>query len=131
MRHRKKNSNLSRTSSSRNLLIRNLTKELIDHGEIVTTTVKAKEVKRYAERIFHIAKKSYKASQDGDKAKAFAYGRLIQSRIADKRLTVKVINEVAPKIMDREGGYTSVYKLKNRRGDGAEISLLRVVTSTK
>ncbi len=119
MRHQKKGRKLNRTSSHRNALFSNLASSLILHKKIRTTEAKGKELRSFVERLVTYAKK-------GD-----VHGRrLIQKRILGKRgkeIANILIHEIAPVYSDRNGGYTRLIKLNNRKNDNAPVSLIEFV----
>ena len=113
MRHLNQGRKLNRTSSHRKALFRNLVLSLIEHERIKTTDAKAKELRRYADRMVTLGKR-------GDipaRRLAFAF---MQSRDAVKKL----FDEIAPRFKDRAGGYTRVVKFGVRRGDAALLSII-------
>jgi len=117
MRHRRNRHKLSRTASHRKLLLRNLCKEVIDHERIKTTEAKAKAVKPEVERLITLAKR-------GDlHARRQALATLGQ----DKFAVYKLFEEVAPRYVDRPGGYTRILKLGPRRSDSTEMVFLELV----
>jgi len=113
MRHLKGGFKLRRTPNHRKSLLRNLTGSLIEKNRIETTLAKAKAVKPIVEKMVTLGKSGTLA----DKRNAFAY--------LYKRKTVQVLfDEVAPRFMDRTGGYTRIIKTDFRKGDGAEMAIL-------
>lgn len=124
MRHRMKRHRLGRYGSHRKALLRNLSRELIEHGSIITTTPKAKAVQIYFEKVMTKAIKAKKADK---KEREVALRREIFKALGDRRLVNKLVDEIAPKYLDRQGGYTAIYKVGPRRGDGAEMSLIKLV----
>ena len=116
MRHRKDTFKLGRTGPQRKSMLANQVSSLILSGEIRTTVVKAKASKRLAEKIVTLAKK-------GD----LHHRRLAISLIRNNDAVKKVFAEIAPKFTERKGGYTRIMRLGNRRGDAAEICILRWV----
>jgi large subunit ribosomal protein L17 len=117
MRHRRNRHQLSRSASHRKLLLRNLCKELIDHERIRTTEAKAKAVKPEVERLITLGKR-------GDlHARRLALSALGQ----DKFAVYKLFEEVAPRYVDRPGGYTRILKLGPRRSDASEMVYLELV----
>ena len=116
MRHRKKGRQLSRTRSHRKATLRNLATSLFRHERIETTTAKAKELRPFAERLITLARR-------GDvHARAWA-----ATKIQDREVLGKLFDEIAPRYLERPGGYTRVLKLENRKGDAAEMSLIELV----
>ena len=119
MRHQKKGRKLNRTASHRKALLSNLAASLVIHKKIRTTDAKVKELKGFVERLVTYAKK-------GD-----VHGRrLIQKKILGKRgkeIANILIHDIAPTYMDRQGGYTRMIKLNNRKNDNAPVSLIEFV----
>jgi large subunit ribosomal protein L17 len=89
---------------------------LIEHGQIKTTLVKAKEARRVAEKLVTLGKK-------GDLHRR----RLAVSRLRSKSAVKKLFDEIAPQYQERDGGYTRIIKLGPRVGDGAEMCILQFV----
>ncbi len=116
MRHRVEGRKFGREADHRNLMIRNLVKSLIDNGRITTTLAKAKEMRRFAERIVTYGKK------DSVHARRLAY-----SFLGSRTLVKKLFDEIGPKMMDRNGGYTRVLKTGFRRGDSAPMAIIEFV----
>ena len=116
MRHRKKGRQLSRTRSHRKATLRNLATSLFRHERIETTTAKAKELRPYAERLITLARRGDVHAR-----------RLAAMKIQDREVLGKPFDEIAPRYMERPGGYTRVLKLGNRKGDAAEMSLIELV----
>ena len=129
MRHRLFGKELSRTSSHRKALRRNMAASLIQHGAIRTTLIKAKELRKFVENIITIAKQNTLAAR-----------RRVISIMGDRRMTdnegefldlsvvQKLFSEVAPKYASRNGGYTRIIRLAERRiGDSGKQVLLQLV----
>ena len=119
MRHQKKGRKLNRTASHRKALFSNLAASLVIHKKITTTDAKGKELRSYVERLVTYAKQ-------GD-----VHGRrLIQKKIPGKRgkeIANILIHDIAPSYMDRQGGYTRLIKLNNRKNDNAPVSLIEFI----
>lgn len=116
MRHQKAGKKLNRTGSHRNAMFRNMVTSLFEHGRIRTTDAKAKELRRWADRMVTLAKR-------GDlhaRRQALAVMR-------DKTVVHKLFEEVQARFGDRAGGYTTVIKIGRRRGDAAPISMIELV----
>lgn len=133
MRHMKSGRKLNRNSTHRRALMRNLTIALVEHESITTTVAKAKELRKFVERLITLGKRADKAAAAGDQPQAIAYRRMAVARMGNNKTTVKKIFDVlAPRYAERPGGYTRIVKLAQRRlGDGglqAEISLMPAVT---
>jgi large subunit ribosomal protein L17 len=117
MRHGVDGRKLGRKYSQRKALYRGLVIALVKHERIRTTTPKAKEARRLADRLITFAKK-------GD----LAARRHVASILNDKLAVQKLFNELGPRYAERPGGYTRVLKVgAPRRGDNAEMSLLELV----
>ena len=110
---------LGRTTSHRNAMLRGMVTYLIENGSIETTLSRAKEVRSMAEKMITLGKANTLASR----RKALAY-------ITKREVVTKLFDEVAPKYEDRNGGYTQIYKLGPRRGDAAEMALIKLVDTS-
>ena len=119
MRHQKRGRKFNRTASHRKAMMSNLASALILHKKIQTTDSKGKELRGFVERLVTYAK-------HGD-----VHGRrLIQKKIKGKRtkqIANILIHDIAPIYKDRNGGYTRLIKLNNRKNDNASISLIEFV----
>ncbi|MBC3803762.1 50S ribosomal protein L17 [Acetobacterium fimetarium] len=107
---------LGRPSDQRRALLRNLTTALLEHGKIETTVTRAKEVKRLADKMITLGKR-------GDlhaRRQAIAY-------ITQEVVVKQLFDEIAPKYTERNGGYTRIYRVGPRRGDGAEMAIIELV----
>ena len=113
MRHLNSGRKLNRTSAHRKALFKNMVLALIRHERIKTTDPKAKELRRYADRMVTLGKRNDLTAR----RLAFAF---MQSRDAVKKL----FDEIAPRFKDRNGGYTRVIKFGHRRGDAAMLSVI-------
>jgi len=116
MRHKHGYRRLSRTSSHRKALLANMAIALIEREKIETTLPKAKELKRYAEKLVTKA-----AAGDLNSH------RLVFALLQDKAATNKLVTEIAPKYAERNGGYTSVVKTRIRRGDATQMAYISFV----
>lgn len=117
MRHRKGYRKLGRDSAHRMALLRNLVTSLIENERIITTVAKAKEARKFADRMIELAKKG-----------SLHHRRLAYRFIYKKDAVRKLFDILANRFQDRQGGYTRVIKLPNRRkGDGAEMAILEFV----
>jgi large subunit ribosomal protein L17 len=113
MRHLNGGFKLRRNPAHRKSLLRNLTASLIEKDRIQTTLAKAKAVRPIVEKMITMGKSGTLA----DKRRALAY--------LYKRKTVQILfDEVAPRFMDRNGGYTRIIKTDFRKGDGAEMAII-------
>jgi large subunit ribosomal protein L17 len=120
MRHLKAGRKLGRSSAHRYSLYRNLVAELMTHDRIRTTDQKAKEVRRFADRMVTLGKQGTLAAR----RRALAF---IRSRSAVKRL----FDDVAKRFADRNGGYTRIVKLAIRPGDAASISMIELTGTSE
>lgn len=118
MRHRNGYRKLNRNTNQRKALLKGLAISLFEHGRITTTVARAKELRRFAERLITIAKR-----QD-----AFAH-RLVFSRLQNKEITKKLMTELGPQYEGRPGGYTRILKKGRRLGDRAEMAYIELVES--
>jgi len=126
VRHRVAKSKLSRYKSHRKALLRNLAKELFDHGSIITTVAKAKALRSFAEKLIA---KAIKAATVQDRTKSVALRRVINRELNDRKLTNRLVEEIAKKYVGKNGGYVRVLRLGFRRGDAAEMALVQLVES--
>jgi large subunit ribosomal protein L17 len=120
MRHRKAGKQLGRNSAHRQAMLRNMVTSLIKHGEITTTDTKAKAVRPLVERIITLSKR-------GD---LHARRRTI-SLLKEKRVAHSLFEELRSSVQNRQGGYISIVKKGYRKGDGAPISLIRIIDAKK
>ena len=131
MRHRIAGGQLNRTSAHRVAMRRNLTAALFEHETISTTLQKAKHVKSFAEKLITLAKKGNLTARR--RAIAILGNRDIVAEVdgrIEKKGTVigKLFSEIAPRYLDRPGGYTRIIKLAKRRlGDNSQLVLLQLV----
>ncbi len=119
MRHQKSGRKLNRTASHRKALMMNMASSLVLHKRIRTTDAKAKELRGYVERLVTYAKKE---SVHGR--------RLIQKKLPGslgKKVANILIHDIAPEFKERNGGYTRIIKLGNRKNDNASVSLIEFV----
>jgi large subunit ribosomal protein L17 len=115
-------SKLNRRSDQRKALLRDLVTHLIIHERIETTFVKAKELKRLADKMVTLGKKNTLASR----RKAAETIRFLDAD-NDKNALQKLFEDIAPRYQERQGGYTRVYKLGPRRGDSTEMAIIEFV----
>ncbi len=116
MRHRKSGRKLGRTSSHREAMFRNMITSLFEHERIVTTTPKAKEARRIADKMITLAKR-------GDlhaKRQAMSY-------IRSKDVVAKLFDVIQLQFVDRNGGYTRIIQTGVRQGDAAAMAILELV----
>jgi len=117
MRHKIATGKLSRPTQHRLLMLRGATTDLLKYESIQTTEAKAKEIKKMTERAITTAKKP------GINSK-----RLASKIITDKSVLKKLFEEIAPRFESRSGGYTRITKSTKRKGDGASIAIIELVS---
>lgn len=116
MRHRKDGNRLGRTSAHRKAMLENLVTSLFEHERVRTTDAKAKEARRLAERLITRAREGSLASR-----------RVVLRSVRNRAVVRKLFDEIAPRYEGRDGGYTRIVKLGQRRGDAASLSILELV----
>jgi large subunit ribosomal protein L17 len=116
MRHRAKGRQLSRTSSHRRALLNNMATSLFEHGRVITTEAKAKELRPFAEKLITLARR-------GD----LHARRLVERRIKNRETLSRLFTEIGPRFAARPGGYTRILKLGHREGDGADIARIELL----
>tara|TARA_B100000674_G_C37902292_1_gene944337 strand:- start:293 stop:730 length:438 start_codon:yes stop_codon:yes gene_type:complete len=116
MKHNIKNKKLNKTSSHRKAMFMNMSNALIKHEQITTTLAKAKELKRFVEKIITLGKKGDLISR-----------RKSVSILQDQKMSKKVFDELASRYKNRSGGYTRIVKLGNRFGDNAPTAIIEFV----
>lgn len=116
MNHRKTGRKLSRTSSHRKALLRNMVTSLLENEQIRTTDAKAKELRGVADKMITL----------GKRGTLHARRRALQT-IRSKEVTSKLFDELADRFRERDGGYTRVIKLSPRPGDAAPMAIIELV----
>ena len=116
MRHRYSGRHLSRTSSHRKAMFRNMAASLFEHEIIRTTLPKAKELRRTAEPLITMAK-----------ADSVANRRLAFARLRSRDAVTKLFNELGPRYAERPGGYLRILKCGLRPGDKAPMAYVELV----
>lgn len=144
MRHRKHTAKLGRTSSHQRALFANQLKSLISKEGIVTTVPKAKELRRYADRMITLAKENTLASR----RRAIAQLMICYNSLApkearavkkgddsayneDRRVIAKLFNELGPRFVSRSGGYTRIIKMATRAGDNAPTCRIEYLSANE
>lgn len=107
---------LGRPTAHRNAMLRGMVTMLLDKGQLVTTETRAKEVRSMAEKMITLGKNGTLAAR----RQALAY-------ITKEDVVSKLFETIAPNYADRNGGYTAVYKLPPRRGDGADMAVVKLL----
>ena len=116
MKHNIKNKKLNKTSSHRKALFMNMSNALIKHEQITTTLAKAKELRRFVEKVITLGKKGDLVSR-----------RKTVSILQDPKMSKKVFDVLADRYKGRPGGYTRIIKLGNRFGDNAPTAVIEFV----
>ena len=116
MRHRNSGRQLSRNSSHRHALLRNMATSLLRHETIRTTVPKAKELRRVVEPLITLAK-----------VDSLAKRRVAFSRLRDVSVVEKLFVDLGPRFKARAGGYTRILKMEPRPGDSADMALMQLV----
>ena len=116
MRHRLGLRKLNRTSSHRLAMLRNMTNSLLRHESIKTTLPKAKELRRVAEPIITLGKKTSLSNR-----------RLAFNRLRDREMVIKLFAELGPRYANRNGGYLRILKFGFRNGDNAPMALVELL----
>src|SRR5271155_4601288 len=137
MRHRKDTCKLNRTTSHRRCMFANMLKSLIDIGRIETTVPKAKELRRYADKMITLAKKNTLAARRdaiaqlmirfntlSDKEERAARAGDKSSYNTDRRVIDKLFGDLGMRFHVRNGGYTRIIKSRNRIGDNAQTCII-------
>jgi len=107
---------LGRATDSRIAMLRALVTFLLENGRIETTISRAKEVRSMTEKMITIAKENNLHNR-----------RLVLAFVTKEDVVSKLFNEIAPKYVDRNGGYTRISKLGPRRGDAAEMAIIELI----
>ena len=116
MRHRKAGKQLSRNSSHRRAMLRNIVTSLFKYEQIETTDAKAKEVRPIAEKMITFAKR-------GD----LHARRLAMAYLQDKEVAHKLFDQLKDRLTTRQGGYVRIVKKGFRKGDGAPVSIVQLL----
>ncbi|MDQ2840030.1 MAG: 50S ribosomal protein L17 [Acidobacteriota bacterium] len=116
MRHRKAGRRLSMPTDRRIALLRGLAKSMLLYESINTTEAKAKELRRFVERLVTISKRDTVVAR-----------RLALKRLPDKLVVEKLFEVYGPRYKDRPGGYTRIIKLGPRHGDAAAMARIEFV----
>jgi large subunit ribosomal protein L17 len=116
MRHRNSGRQLSRNSSHRHALLRNMATSLLRHETIRTTVPKAKELRRVVEPLITLAKIDSASKR-----------RLAYARLRDEAIVEKLFEDLGPRFKSRAGGYTRILKMEPRPGDSADMALMQLV----
>ncbi|MDX1400537.1 MAG: 50S ribosomal protein L17 [Kiloniellales bacterium] len=124
MRHRVSGYKLNRSRGHRTALRRTLIKQLFEHERIRTTKAKAHAIRGEAEKLITLAKKGNEAEEEGQMVHA---RRQAAARLASPEIVIKLFDDIAPRYTDRNGGYTRIYRLGQRKGDSADMVIIELV----
>jgi len=116
MRHKKRGRQLGRDTQHRRALFRNLVTSLLEHERIETTEAKAKEIRGIADRMITLGKEGSLAAR----RRAAAY-------IMSRDTVSKLFSDIAPRFLERQGGYTRLIRTRVRIGDGAKMAVVELV----
>ena len=117
MRHQVKTKKLSRTKPHREAMLTNMANSLFTHRTIRTTDAKAKELRRLVDRLIAISKSNTLAAR-----------RRVFATLRDETTVKKLFTEIGPHFKERPSGFTRVLKVGTRRGDGATVTLVELLT---
>ncbi len=126
MRHRVAGKRLNRSMGHRTALRRNLVTELFRHERIRTTRAKAQAIRGQAEKLVTLAKRGVVAGEEVP-ARELHARRLAAGRLNDPTVVQKLFSDIAPRYLDRPGGYTRMLNLGIRKGDAAQMVVLELV----
>jgi len=116
MRHKNKGKILDRSKADREMMLRNMASSVLMYEKIKTTTVKAKTVRSLVEKLISIAKEDTLTAR-----------RKLIKILPQKMAVKKALEVLGPRFKDKNGGYTRITRLSNRKGDGAEVVLLELL----
>jgi len=134
MRHLKRTAKLGRTSEHRNAMLVNLVSSLIKHKRVTTTLAKAKAARSVAEKMVTLGKKGTVHARRLAAARLRSQGRSLEQTKEERKKWRKsedvvhiLFDQIAPVFKDRQGGYTRIVKIGERRGDVAKMAILEWV----
>ena len=127
MRHNYSGRKLKRTASHKRALMANMATSLFEHKRLVTTEAKAKELRPFAEQLITRARNAYKSEQGGSTPMDVHSRRMVGRYIRNKAVLQELFDTIAPLVAERDGGYTRIIKLGNRRGDTAPEAVIELV----
>src|ERR1700681_595243 len=116
MPHQIAKKRLSRTDGHRRAMLRNLATSFFKHEKVETTSAKAREISKIVERLITTARRGDLHSR-----------RIVAAYLTEDAVTKKLVDQIAPSLKDRPGGYTRITKTRVRPGDAAELSILELV----
>ena len=118
MRHQNAGRKLSRNTSHRRALLRNMVTSFLEHGRLMTTLPKAKEIRPIAEKMITLGKRDTVHAR-----------RQVMAYLLSDAIAKKVFSSMAPKFAGRNGGYSRIIKVGNRKGDGADTAIIELLGS--
>jgi len=126
MNHNKSYRKLGRRSDHRLAMMKNMTISLVNAE---TTVTRAKELRKFVEKVITLGKKynNFNLENNDERVKAIHLRRQAFAFLRNEEAVAKVFKEIAPKYMDRNGGYTRIIKTDVRRGDSAELAIIELV----
>ena len=129
MNHNKSYRKLGRRSDHRLAMMKNMTISLVNAERIETTVTRAKELRKFVEKVITLGKKynNFNLENNDERAKAIHLRRQAFAFLRNEEAVVKIFNEIAPKYAERNGGYTRIIKTAVRRGDSAELAIIELV----
>lgn len=116
MRHGKRRTQFSKTSTHRNAMLANLAQSLLQHEQVITTTPRAKAVRPVVEKLITLGKR-------GD----LSAKRQVAGKITEKAVVRKLFSEISERYKDRNGGYVRIVKYGYRYGDNAPLSVIQLI----
>ncbi len=125
MRHRVAHRKLGRVTEHRIALLRNQAEALLRHERITTTLPKAKELRPFVEKLITTAKRGVRAADP--KGRTLSARRLVMRDLVNEDVVAKLFDQLAPRFMERPGGYTRILKLGPRKSDSTEMVFLELV----
>jgi len=140
MRHAKRSFKVGRTTAHRRCMMANMLKSLIEHNQIETSVVKAKELRRYADKMITLAKKNTLASRRMAKGRLMVVNNALTPKEAkaakggdfsvyntDRKVLQKLFGELGQRYVGRNGGYTRIIRLGTQKGDNAQKCVIEFV----
>ena len=129
MNHNKSYRKLGRRSDHRLAMMKNMTISLVNAERIETTVTRAKELRKFVEKVITLGKKynNFNLENNDERAKAIHLRRQAFAFLRNEEAVAKIFNEIAPKYTERNGGYTRIIKTAVRRGDSAELAIIELV----
>lgn len=129
MRKGNKTKKLNRVTSHRKAMLNNMATSLLDHEQIITTRAKAKVLKSFVEHLITRAK--YNLDEQLPPEKKLHHKRYVMRFIKNRKIVVKLFDDIAKRNQNRIGGYLRIIHLPNRKNDGAEMSIIELVEKQK